>query len=492
MVRDFPAPAPHSTRRLSLGRGCARRALAGRSRGRRSSAMLRSPIVSFVSAICLALVGVPASAAETVHVLKGARIIDGTGRAPIENGVIVVQGNKITAVGPAAQVKVPKDAHAVDLTGRTVMPGLITAHSHLGLVLNGKNRDDAYTRENVLQALNQFERYGVTSMTCLGLNRDLIYAIRSEQRAGKLGGATVFAGDRGFGVEKGAPPLPVAKDQLYQPKTADEARRLVREAAARHPDIMKLWLDDLFGKSPKMDPAIYAAVIDEGHKHHIKVAAHVFYLEDAKQLVKDGVDALAHSVRDQPVDDELVSMMKAKKTFYVPTLNVDESFFGFADNPEWLQTPFLGAAMPPETKADFGDPGYKAKVEANPAVAIERKALENAMHNLKTLHDAGVNIAFGTDSGANPARIAGWAEHRELELMVKAGLTPMQAIGAATKGSATLVGAKDRGTIEKGKRADLVVLGANPLDDIANTKKLVAVWHDGREVAPAVVAMGSR
>jgi imidazolonepropionase-like amidohydrolase len=441
------------------------------------------------SAAGLVLLASTASAAETVTVLRGARIIDGTGRAPIEQGVIVVQGNRIAAVGPAAQVKAPKNARVVDLTGRTVMPGLISAHSHLGLVLNGKNRDDAYTRENVVQALNQFERYGVTGITCLGLNRDLVYQVRSEQRAGKLGGATVFAGDRGFGVEKGAPPLPVAKDQLYQPKTAAEARKLVGEAAARHPDILKIWVDDLFGKSPKMDPSVYAAVIDEGHKRHLKVAAHVFYLEDAKRLVKDGVDALAHSVRDQPVDDELVSMMKAKKTFYVPTLNVDESFFGFADHPEWLQTPFLSAALPSETKADFGDPGYKAKVEGNPAVAIERKALENALHNLKVLHDAGVNVAFGTDSGANPARIPGWAEHRELELMVKSGLSPMQAITAATRGSAALLGAKDRGTIEKGKRADLVVLGANPLDDIANTKQLVAVWHDGREVAPPVVAM---
>jgi imidazolonepropionase-like amidohydrolase len=443
------------------------------------------------SAVGLAMLGSAASAAEPIAVLKGARIIDGTGRPPIEQGVIVVQGNRIAAVGTAAEVKAPKDARVVDLTGRTVMPGMISTHSHLGLVRNGKNRDDAYTRENALQALNQFERYGVTSMTCLGLNRDLIYQVRSEQRAGKLGGATVFVGDRGFGMEKGAPPLPVAKDQLYQPKTADEARRLVREAAARHPDIMKLWLDDLFGKVKKMDPSIYAAVIDEGHKQHIKVAAHVFYLEDAKQLVKDGVDVLAHSVRDRPVDDELVSMMKAKKTFYIPTLALDESFFGFADHPEWLETPFLSAALAPEIKSDFTDPGYKAKVEANPAVPIERKALETAMHSLKALHDAGVNVAFGTDSGANPARVPGWAEHRELELMVKAGLSPMQAITAATKGSATLLGAKDRGTIAKGKRADLVVLGANPLDDIANTKQLVAVWHDGREVTPPVVATGT-
>jgi imidazolonepropionase-like amidohydrolase len=455
--------------------------------------MTRSRLVLWLSTILgLAVAAPQASAADTATVLKGVRIIDGTGRAPIEDGAIVVQGNRITDVGPAAKVKIPKDAHVVDLAGRTVMPGLMSTHSHVGLVLQGKNRDDAYTRENVLASLDQFEQYGVTSMVSLGLNRDLAYEVRSEQRAGKLGGATIFVGDRGFGVSKGAPPLPVAPDQLYQPKDPDEARRLVDAAAERRPDILKIWVDDLFGKAPKMDRAIYRAIIAEAHKRHLKVAAHVFYLADAKQLVADGVDMLAHSVRDQPVDRELVSAMKAKGTFYVPTLTVEESFFGFADHPEWLQVPFLSAALTPEVKTMLGDAGYKAKVEANPAVPIERAAFPVALRNLKTLHDAGVKTAFGTDAGGNPQRVPGWAEHRELELMVQAGLTPMQAITAATKGSATLLGSRDRGTLEKGKRADLLVLAANPLEDIANTRQLVAILHDGREVAPRVPATGAK
>ncbi len=454
--------------------------------------MRASRIVALASSLLgLSAAGLRASAAETVTVLKGARIIDGTGRAPLEDGAIVIRGARIADVGPAAKVKVPKNARVVDVTGRTVMPGLISTHSHLGLVLNGKNRDDAYTRENVLRSLDQYEQYGVTGMVCLGLNRDLIYDVRSEQRAGKLGGATVFVGDRGFGVVKGAPPLPVAPDQLYRPQDPAETRRLVRAAAARRPDILKVWVDDLFGKAPKMDPAVYEAVIDEGHKHHFKVAAHVFYLADAKKLVADGIDVLAHSVRDQPVDPELISMMKSKGTFYVPTLTVDDSFFGFADHPERLQSPFLSAALTPEITADLTDAGYKAKVEANPAVPIERAALQTAMGNLKALHDAGVKIALGTDSGAFPTRVPGWAEHHELQLMVKAGLTPMQAIIVASKGSAALLGSKDRGTIERGKRADLIVLAANPLDDIANTQQLVAVWHDGREIAPRVPAPGA-
>jgi imidazolonepropionase-like amidohydrolase len=449
--------------------------------------MLRSRMVSLVLPVIALCAFLPrASGAEAVTVLRGARIIDGTGRAPIENGVIVVRGALIADVGPAGKVKVPKDAHVVDLTGRTVMPGMISSHSHLGLFLQGKNRDDAYTRENVLASLEQYEQYGVTSMVALGLNRDLVYEIRSEQRAGKLGGSTVFVGDRGFGVADGAPPLPVAADQLYKPADPQEARKLVRAAAARHPDILKVWVDDLFGKVKKMDQDVYKTVIDEAHKQHLKVAAHIFYLEDAKRLVADGIDVLAHSVRDQPVDQELISMMKSKGTFYVPTLTVDESFFAFADHPEWLEQPFLSAALSPESKADFTDPGYKAKVAANPAVPKERAAFQTCLQNLKALSDAGVKIAFGTDSGAFPWRVPGYAEHHELEMMVQAGLTPAQAISAATQGSAALLGKKDRGTIAKGKRADLIVLAANPLEEIANTRQMVAIWHDGREVAPRV------
>lgn len=453
--------------------------------------MPRSRLAPLAASILGLLLALPAAGAEPATVLKGERIIDGTGHAPIENGAIVVQGGRITAVGPAAKVKAPKGARVVDLAGRTVMPGIISAHSHVGLVMAGKNRDDAYNRDNVVRSMNQFEQYGVTGIVTLGLNRDLVYDLRAEQRAGKLGGATLFPGDRGFGVTKGAPPLPVAADQLYHPQDPAQARQLVREAAARHPDIMKVWVDDLFGSAPKMDRAIYKAVIDEAHKQHVKVGAHVFYLSDAKQLVADGIDVLAHSVRDQKVDPELVSLMKRKGTFYVPTLTVDESFFGFADHPEWLEVPFLSEALSPEVKADMTDAGYKAKVEASPAVKIERTAFENALANVKALHAAGVKIALGTDSGGNPSRIPGWAEHRELQLLVRAGLTPMQAITAATRGSSTLIGSKDRGTIAKGKRADLIVLAANPLEDIANTQKLVAIWHDGRAVTPRVPAAGS-
>jgi imidazolonepropionase-like amidohydrolase len=429
-----------------------------------------------------------AADADAVTVLKGARIIDGTGNPPIENGAVVIKGNQITAVGPAAKIKTPKGAQVIDVSGKTIIPGLFSAHSHVGVIFKGENRADAYTRENVLSQLDTFEQYGVTSIVALGTNRDVVVGpIRAEQRAGKLGGATIFSGDRGFGGTEGAPPLKLAPDQVYRPTSPEQARQAVRETVARHPDILKVWVDDVFGQFHKMDPATYKVVIDEAHKHHLKVAAHVFYLADAKALVAANLDVLAHSVRDLPVDQELISMMKAKGTWYIPTFTVDQSFFYIADTPNWQQNSFLVAALTPEVKAIVSAPNYKVNTDS--VVATCRLALAQGMKNYKTLHDAGIKLAFGTDSGANPpTRVPGFAEHHELEMMVQAGITPMEAITIATQGSAALIGAKDRGTITKGKRADLLVLAANPLDNISNTKTLVAIYHNGQAVTPRASA----
>ena len=417
-------------------------------------------------------------------VLEGARLIDGTGKAPRENSVIVVQGDRITAVGVAGKVKVPKGARVVDVHGRTIMPGLINAHGHVGLVANGKNSADAYTRENIIPQLVQYEQYGVTSIMALGLNRDLGYEIRDEQRKGGVPGASLFVAGRGIGVPDAAPPVPVAPDQVYRPQTKEEAIANVREAASHHPDMLKLWVDDIYGKFPKMKPEVFQAAIEEAHKNKIHVAAHVFYLADAKALVKAGVDALAHSVRDQPVDAELIKAMKAKGTFYVPTFTVDESAFIFAENPAVTSDPLLAQAVPAENLQTWQGQEYKNKVANDPNTPKIKAALINGMKNLKALSDAGVRIAFGTDSGAQPARVPGWAEHHELELMVRAGLTPIQALNAAGKGSAAMLGLKDRGTIEPGKKADLLVLDANPLEDIKNTRELVSIWHGGKEIKP--------
>jgi imidazolonepropionase-like amidohydrolase len=434
----------------------------------------------------------PEAWGQETTVFEGARLIDGTGKPARDNIVIVVKGDKISALGAAGKVARPKGARVVDVQGKTIIPGLINAHGHVGLVADGQNRADAYTRDNVQNQLAQYEQFGVTSVMALGLNRDLAYEIRDEQRRGTTGGASLFTASRGLGAPDGAPPVPVAADQVYRPKTPEEAKAQVREIAAHKPDMLKIWVDDIYGRFPKMVPAVYQAAIDEAHRNEIRVAAHVFYLDDAKSLIKAGVDALAHSIRDQPVDAELIGGMKKRGAFYVATLTVDESAFLFAEDPAMTSDPFLAQAVGPKQIETWQGQAYKSKVAGDANLPKIKAALANGMKNLKTLQDAGVHIAFGTDSGAQPVRVQGWGEHHELELMVRAGLTPMQAIVAATSGSAGMIGAKDRGTLEVGKRADFLVLGADPLQDIRNTRQLAAVWHGGKEIQSRLVASNPR
>jgi imidazolonepropionase-like amidohydrolase len=195
------------------------------------------------------------------------------------------------------------------------------------------------------------------------------------------------------------------------------------------------------------------------------------------------VDVLAHSVRDHVVDDAFVDAMRRHGVWYVPTFTVDESFFVYAEQPEFMQTDFFKKAAGPKLLAKFDAAGYADKVNDDPQTDQHRKDFQIAQKNLKKLFDGGVHIGFGTDSGALPGRIPGFAEHHELELMVQAGLKPLQAISAATGENAKLLHLSDRGTIAVGKRADLVVLDGDPLADIRNTQKIFAVYHDGRSVA---------
>ena len=418
--------------------------------------------------------------------LTHVRVIDGTGRTPLEDATVLIEGNRILAVEPANST-LPAAAKVVDLHGDTVMPGLINAHGHLALIADGQNSATAYTAENVLTELRQYESYGVTTMLSLGLNRDLLYSIRTQQRQGKLDGATVLTADRGIGAADGAPPLPAASDQLYRPANVEEARAAVDAMAKRHADIIKIWVDSLGGTKPTMPPEIYRAVIAEAHKHHVRVAAHVYYLADAKSLVNDGVDVLAHSVRDKPVDQELISAMKRRGVWYIPTLTVDESFYIYAEHPGFMQIDFFKDALPAPLLSTLTSDTYSQKVNQDAKTTQHKADFAMDQQNLKAVFDAGVQVGFGTDSGAMPTRIPGFSEHRELEDMVQAGLTPMQAIVCATGRNAALLGIEaTRGTLRPGKRADLIVLAANPLDDITHTRSIVTIYHDGRTVAPRV------
>jgi imidazolonepropionase-like amidohydrolase len=447
--------------------------------------VLRTSIATWLMLAPLALAAAPAQTAG-LTALTHVRVIDGTGGTPLEDATVLIEGNHIQAIRPGSAT-VPAGAKVLDLHGDTVIPGLINAHGHLALIADGQNSATAYTAENVLAELRQYESYGVTSMLSLGLNRDLLYQIREQQRQGALDGATVLTADRGMGVPDAAPGLPAASDQIYRPATPQEARAAVDAMATRHADIVKVWVDSVGGTKPAMSPEIYRAVIEEAHKHHLHVAAHVYYLADAKSLVNDGVDVLAHSVRDKPIDQELIAAMKRRGVWYIPTFTVDESFYIYAQHPGFMQLDFFKDALPPVVLTMLTSDAYSQKVNQDPKTEQHKADFAMDRVNMKAVYDAGIRVGFGTDSGAYATRIPGFSEHRELEDMVQAGLTPMQAIVCATQNNAALLGIEaTRGTLRPGKRADLIVLAANPLDDITNTRSIVTIFHDGRTVAPRV------
>jgi imidazolonepropionase-like amidohydrolase len=426
-----------------------------------------------------------ATSDETV-VCKNVRVIDGLGGPPLERAAIVIKGNRIVAVGLAEKVPWPKSARVIDYGGKTVVPGLISDHSHVGQVDGTGTGPQNYNRANILRQLRQYEVYGVTTITALGLNGNLFYELRPQLHAGALPGADLFGADRGMGIPNGAPPtFNLTESQLYRVSTPEEAIKAVDEMAIRKPDLIKMWIDDFHGSlRVKMPPEVYAAAIKEAHKLGLRVAAHIYYLADAKSLVNAGVDVIAHGVRDQPVDAEFIGLMKSHSVWYISTIDLDESFYVYAEKPEWLKNPFLLHALQPALLAQFNDADWRAKTLGNQKQVENSKAsaLMNE-RNLKVLYDAGVNIGFGTDSGANALRIPGFAEHRELELMVDAGLTPVEAISLATAKAAALLHLDDRGVLAPGKLADMIVVDGNPAAQITDIHNIEAVWHRGKLVS---------
>jgi imidazolonepropionase-like amidohydrolase len=269
----------------------------------------------------------------------------------------------------------------------------------------------------------------------------------------------------------------------FEAATPQAAAAAVDQLAAQHPDLVKIWVDDHAGKLPKIPHEISTAIIQAAHLHGLKVVAHIFYLQDAKQLAAAGIDGFAHSVRDRPVDDELIRLMKQHGTWQMAaTLAREASMFSFVKPAPVLDDPLFAEAVPSDVVATLKSPAYQQKMTSDPEYAHFAQYLRTAQQNLKRLAEAGVRYGFGTDSGP-PARFAGYFEHWEAELMVQSGLTPQQVITAATRSAAEFLGrSKDLGSLEPGKWADFVVLSANPLVDIRNTRTIEHVYIAGNQV----------
>jgi len=423
-----------------------------------------------------------AALAETI-VLDGFTLIDGNGRQPLSNAAMIIVDGRIQWTGPKAQLKAPAGAAITHLAGKYLMPGIVNLHGHLGNTLELTQDPKNFTRDNVEKQLKLYASYGVTSIVSMGTDGDLIFPMRAEQRAGRPHMTRIFTAGRGFTGVGGYPTTAQGmKGVPFEVATTAEVDRDVAQLADEKVDLVKIWVDDHLGREKKIPLDLAKAIIAEAHKHGLKVAAHIFYLDDAKALVNAGLDGLAHSVRDKPVDDELIASMKKRGAFQeAATLTREESTFIFAKPGPLLDDPFFTRGVSQGVLATLRSPAYQNKAAADPDYAKYPGFLQSAMQNLKKLADSGVMIGFGTDSGP-PGRFQGYFEHWELQLMTEAGLTPMQVITAATHNAAAFLRAKDLGTLERGKWADLIVLGKNPLDDIRNTRSIEMVMIAGNKI----------
>ena len=373
---------------------------------------------------------------------EGARVITGDG-AVIENATMIVDNGAFVAVGPSSAIDGSEAGTQVDLSGKTVMPTLHNAHFHLPSDRDGRTAE-----------LQQAAYYGAGSASSFGLDEG---TIGLQMRTESIPDAA-RSQSAGRGITS---PEPGRSEVPYWVTSEEEARAAVRELAAQSVDIVKIWVDSRGGRYERLSPELYGAIIDEAHSNELRVTAHVFRLEDAKGLLEAGIDVFAHGIRDMDIDDEVVEMWKARpEVVLIPNLPGPGLPVG---DMSWVS-----GTVPAERIAQM-----EANQSENPAA---QNAFGIQARNLVRLHAEGIPIAFGTDGGNS------WTMHQELEDMVRAGLSPADVIMAATNTSAATMQLDDSGTISVGKSADFIVLNANPLDDITNTRMISDVYLFGVRV----------
>jgi len=416
--------------------------------------------------------------AETVTVFQGARLIPGDGSPAIENAAFVVEGDRFVRIGRAGELQAPEDAVRIDLSGKTVMPALIDAHSHIGYMKGLTSGPQNYTREHILDHMYRFAYHGVAASQAMGSDFGVMpFQLRDEILAGKYPDAARFL-TAGRGL---APPAEILSTNMrhaaYAVTTEEGARANVRELAYWKVSLIKTWVDDREGTIEKLAPNLSQAIIDEAHKNGMRVLVHATGLEDAKALLRAGVDVFGHMIAD--VDDELVALFRERPHTGVLLAQVGRRaiYSPYLDPPD----PFLLETV---TRAQI----ERLRDRVASASPQERERAHQqwgkTSRDIMRLHDAGVRIGIGSDGGGQGGdRFLGFTAHTELENMVAAGMTPGEAIVAGTRNGAEILGLeKDLGTIAVGKSADFIVLNANPLDEITNSRRIDQVYLRGREV----------
>ncbi len=416
---------------------------------------------TFVSTALLLLAAGCADSPDAVAYV-GATLIDGTGASPVTDAVLLVEEGRVAAVGSSDEVQIPRGAAEVDLSGRFIMPGLVDAHVHVGDTRGLESGH--YSEKNVLDQLRLFARYGVTTAVSLGDDQEAGVRVRDRQSVPTLDRARLFVAGT-----------------VVTGDTPEEAVATVEENAAMGVDFIKFRVDDNLGTVEKMPPEVYRAVIARADELGLPVAAHVYYLADTKDLLSAGIDFVGHSVRDQPVDAEFMAMLRESGVCYCPTLMREVSTYVYENEPGFFSDPFFLAEADSEVVARLLDESYQESVRQDPAAQQYKTALQVAKRNLGLLSENGVRIAMGTDAGP-PGRFQGYFEHLELELMAEAGMSNAEIIRAATGEAAACMGLEDIGTLEPGNWADFLVLSADPLDDIKNTRAIEQVYIAGNAI----------